>query len=74
MKTYDTAEEAEINAAKDHDFFVEDFEGKNCNDLDDNDCDGWDTEDRRCECGNRRVGWSIEKDNEGKYYAYAEAY
>jgi hypothetical protein len=42
------------------------------------DCDGWDGESRRCNCGNRRVSWSTDDDFEsfdsGNYYVYGEAY
>lgn len=31
-----------------------DFNGQNC----DGPCEGWDGEDRRCQCGNRRVSWT----------------
>ena len=74
MTTYTKEQEALDNAAKDHDFFVEQFDGKNCHDLADNNCAGWDTEDRRCDCGNRRVSWTTDKDSHGMWYAYAEAY
>ena len=30
------------------------FSGQNCED----ECDGWNPKDRRCQCGNRRVSWS----------------
>ena len=47
------------------------FDGQNCED----ECDGWNPKDRRCECGNRRVSWT------DGYYSdfrdmsiYAEAY
>ena len=54
------------------------FDGMNCNDyLDDInsiECTGWDGSDRRCECGNRRVSWDIEKNPDGTYYAVARAY
>jgi len=46
------------------------FEGWNCGDYD-QDCDGWDGLDRRCNCGNRRVTWVLSDD---KTYVYAEAY
>lgn len=39
------------------------FDGQNC----DGPCDGWDGEDRRCECGNRRVSWEREGDFEDMY-------
>lgn len=38
------------------------FDGMNCNDYSDDDaapCEGWDGVDRRCQCGNRRVGWEL---------------
>ena len=47
------------------------FDGQNCED----ECDGWNPKDHRCECGNRRVSWT------DGYYSdfrdmsiYAEAY
>ena len=47
------------------------FSGQNCED----ECDGWNPKDHRCQCGNRRVSWS------DGYYSdfrdmsiYAEAY
>jgi hypothetical protein len=47
------------------------FSGQNCDDP----CDGWNPQDRRCQCGNRRVSWT------DGYYSdfrnmeiYAEAY
>ena len=72
---YNTAEEA-IQAAIDAGG-VDEFNGMNCNDdLDDDseECTGWDGVDRRCDCGNRRVGWEIGQYSNGKFYAYAEAY
>lgn len=53
------------------------FDWMNCNEyLDDNEpeCDGWDGEDRRCNCGKRRVSWDIEKNSNGMFYAVARAY
>jgi hypothetical protein len=44
------------------------FNGMNCNDYSDAECDGWDGWDGRCNCGNRRVYWVVEGD-----YAYGEA-
>ena len=35
-----------------------DFSGQNCED----ECAGWNPQDRRCQCGNRRVSW-----NDGDY-------
>lgn len=74
MRKYETEQEALDNASKDHGYFVEDFGGKNCEDIDDNSCSGWNTEDRRCMCGNRRVSWEAMQDSNGLWYAYAEAY
>lgn len=54
-----------------------DFEGNNCSDtrdyLDENskECRGWNGENRRCECGNRRVSWVLSDDG---LSIYAEAY
>jgi hypothetical protein len=36
-------------------------------------CSGWDGEDRRCSCGNRRVSWECEG-NFTDMYIYAQAY
>lgn len=44
------------------------FNGQNCDD-----CDGWNGNDRRCNCGNRRVSWSYDGDFEDMYI-YGEAY
>lgn len=46
------------------------FDGWNCSDLENNDCDGWDGESSRCNCGNRRVYWALSDD---KTYIYAIA-
>lgn len=43
------------------------FEGQNC----ELPCEGWDGIDRRCQCGNRRVTWSL---SYNKDYVYAEAW
>lgn len=37
------------------------------------DCAGWDGESRRCECGNRRVGWESQGDFESMH-VYGEAW
>lgn len=37
-----------------------DFDG---NDDCDESCRGWNGEDRRCDCGNRRVDWACLKNN-----------
>jgi hypothetical protein len=74
---YDTEEEAEAAAIA----YVNlngpiEFDGMNCNDYLDDDqpeCSGWYGEDRRCECGNRRVYWRTDMIN-GKYTVVATAY
>lgn len=48
-----------------------DFDGQNCNDIEDNYCGGWDGVSRRCECGNRRVYWELSED---KTHVYGVAY
>jgi len=76
--TYKTEAEAEAAAIAYVNFNGPiEFNGMNCNDyLDDNEteCDGWDGEDRRCNCGNRRVYWCISKNLNGTFGASAEAY
>jgi hypothetical protein len=52
------------------------FDGMNCNyyrEDDQPECDGWDGEDRRCNCGNRRVYWATEM-VDGLYTLVATAY
>lgn len=66
---YKTQEEA-VAAAKPKEGDFIDFDGQNCEDP----CAGWDGESRRCECGNRRVSFDVEKDSEGNFYANASAY
>ena len=75
---YDTEEQA-IEAAQTQaieDGGIDEFEGMNCNDYSDDGtfCSGWDGESRRCDCGNRRVGWATTQLSTGKWMAYAEAY
>lgn len=48
-----------------------DFDGWNCDDLEDNTCGGWDGESRRCECGNRRVYWDMD---DSRTYVFGTAY
>ncbi len=77
MTTYATREEAEEAAKAESAEMLEsletvDFDGQNCEDVD-MDCDGWDGNDRRCGCGNRRVGWTFTNYNDCWQY-YAEAY
>lgn len=74
---YATEDEA-IAAAKvtaDTDGYIE-FDGHNCADTwaAGEDCLGWDGDSRRCMCGNRRVGWITNRDEAGRWTAYAEAY
>ena len=72
---YDTPEEAIAASIKNGP--VAEFDGMNCNDYIKDDaieCSGWDGESRRCECGNRRVYWATAKQDNGKFYAFAEAY
>ena len=48
-----------------------DFSGQNCED----ECDGWNPKDRRCQCGNRRVSWTDGYDSDFRdMHIYAEAY
>ena len=50
---------------------VDEFNGnENCDD----ECFGWDGESRRCCCGNRRVDWVTEQNNDGRWQAYGEAW
>lgn len=56
---------------------VDTFDGMNCNDYKEDhepECTGWDGFDRRCDCGNRRVFWDIEKNLDGTFAAWARAY
>lgn len=76
--TYNTAEEAEAAAIAyaEENGSIE-FDGMNCNDFkgdDEIECDGWDGVSRRCNCGNRRVYWDIEKNLDGSFAAWARAY
>ena len=52
------AESARMKAAGE---FVGIPGNSNCDD----DCRGWDGNDRRCDCGNRRVFWEWEDTDEG---------
>lgn len=76
MTGFNTAEEAVAAAITNiGDDYIE-FEGMNCNDYGDelDECGGWDGTSRRCDCGNRRVSWSTDQFDNGKFYAYAVAY
>ena len=48
--------------------FIE-FNGMNCDDLPGAECLGWDGRSHRCQCGNRRVYWTVDGNS-----AYGEAY
>lgn len=51
-----------------------DFSGSNC-EPDEGACPGWNGNDRRCECGNRRVSWTAAYGHSFKEPSiYAEAY
>lgn len=71
---YNTPEEA--IAAGIEEGGVEEFDGKNCEDTgeDGTYCSGWDGVSRRCDCGNRRVGWETGQYSNGKFYAYGQAW
>jgi len=74
-KTVEDAMLAAKQHAEEHGFI--EFDGMNCNDYleeGQTECDGWDGEERRCDCGNRRVSWDIEKNSNGTFYAVARAY
>lgn len=78
FRTYPTVEEALAAAQKyaDENSPIS-FDGMNCNEYKEEseiECDGWDGHDRRCNCGNRRVTWDIEKNPAGNFYATARAY
>lgn len=54
-----------------------DFSGKNCGDYEDENwtgCAGWDGEERRCQCGNRRVNWECDGDENDPASYYAQAW
>lgn len=81
MATYATRQEAEAAAEARSAELKEsqdtiDFDGQNCADAweEGETCDGWDGNDRRCECGNRRVGWAFDEYPKGVWSFYAEAY
>lgn len=73
--TEQLAETAAINKSEDmhRQGITIDFDGMNCEDAGGM-CDGWDGRSRRCECGNRRVGWSFTEFNDKTWGFYAEAY
>jgi hypothetical protein len=51
-----------------------DFDGQTCDNFqgkDESNCKGWNGLDRRCECGNQRVGWVL---SDCKSYIYPEPY
>lgn len=68
-----TSQSAEMNETWD----TVEFDGQNCEDSDmdgGTNCDGWDGNDRRCECGNRRVSWAFSEYPKGVWSYYAAAY
>lgn len=69
-----TQQEAILKFKEDNNYYVKDFNGKNCNDWGDNECPGWNMNERRCDCGNRRVSIEIEKNDDGTFNVWAEAY
>jgi hypothetical protein len=78
-ETYKTEAEALAAAEKyaTENCGVDTFDGMNCNDYKEDhepECTGWDGFDRRCDCGNRRVSWDIEKNLDGTFAAWARAY
>lgn len=79
MTTYKSQEEAEAATKLESIKLIAnsktiEFNGWNCDEFDDNECDGWDGNDRRCECGNRRVSWEFLEYPKGAWTYYAEAY
>lgn len=81
MATYKSWEEADFAAEAESRLMliqgtVIEFDGQNCGDAweEGETCDGWDGNDRRCECGNRRVAWTIAESAKGVWRFYAEAY
>lgn len=58
------------------DDFIE-FDGMNCNDYladDSDECEGWQVESHRCDCGNRRVTIDTYGDEKTGFTAYAVAH
>ena len=41
-------------------------------DPDVDDCRGWDGVSKRCDCGNRKVNWAMEKDCDGDFFVQPE--
>ena len=50
------------------------FEGQNCEDVNEDNCSGWYVGDNRCCCGNRRVELLTSGDGHNGFYAFASAY
>ena len=69
--TRDEAIQHEIDNGASH---YEEFDGKNCNDLDDNYCSGWTVGEHRCDCGNRRMTWGSHQYPDGSWHVWPEAY
>ena len=81
MNTYETRElavaAAEAKSAEmDETWETVEFAGQNCAESweEGADCEGWDGNDRRCDCGNRRVSWAFSEYPKGVWSFYAEAY
>ena len=55
---------------------IVEFGDHNCADAWDEgeNCDGWDGNSKRCQCGNRRVDWAFTEYPKGIWSFYAEAY
>lgn len=70
-RSYKTADEALAAAEK---YVTENGSVEFDGDQECIDCIGWDGIDRRCDCGNRRVSWEVEKNSDGAFYAVARAY
>ncbi len=78
MKTYPTEQEAETASEQESVRMIStgeyiDFEGQNCEPFESS-CFGWDGNDRRCDCGNRRVGWLVDQVRPGVWSFYAAAW
>ena len=71
MTDYFTGATEDEAIAKGIELGVDDFVG---NEFCADDCLGWDGEDRRCDCGNRRVFWQTKKYDDGTWEAWGEAW
>ena len=66
MSTQKTFEELKTEAMPPAGEFIEFAGNDNCED-----CEGWDGTSARCDCGNRRVYWSL-SDDKASVYAMAD--